>query len=199
MDFWNFQISWNERNRNFLCDWVKFPKALLYETEHILSSAGITKNLDFEEMRIYASVDVNNPNEVKLRKWLNSFLDMQPSFRVSIRNRRAKLKEIHCKHCGGKFTSCPNCSQPLYISSEKGIDAAIITDLFSLFLEDAYDIGILLSSDSDFIPAVERLQEKGVKIVNAKWKGFGFELAKVCWASFDLEKIVPKIIRKTDS
>ena len=75
-------------------------------------------------------------------------------------------------------------------SPEKGVDSAIVTDLFSLAWEGAYDIGILLSSDADFVPAVERLQEKGVKIVNATWKDYGHQLAKVCWGSFLIDSIL---------
>jgi uncharacterized LabA/DUF88 family protein len=65
------------------------------------------------------------------------------------------------------------------------VDTAIVTDLFSLAWERAYDLAILVSSDADFVPAVERLQEKGVKIVNTTWKSYDHQLAKLCWGSFN--------------
>ena len=190
IDFWNFQINWNKRTNKANCDWNKLPVTLLSETSKILTSIGANQSIDFEEVRVYASIDVENPNDKKLRKWLNDFLDMQPSFNVNIRERTVKSKEMYCKNCKNEFELlCPNCNQPIRISREKGVDAAIVTDLFSLAWEEAYNLGILLSSDSDFVPAVKRLQEKGIKIVNAKWKGYGFGLAKACWAAFDLDNI----------
>jgi len=78
---------------------------------------------------------------------------------------------------------------------EKGVDAAIVTDLFSLAWEKAYDVAILLSSDADFIPAVTRLQEKGIKVINATWLQHGHDLAKQCWASFNLDDLVEEIVR----
>lgn len=52
-----------------------------------------------------------------------------------------------------------------------------------------------MSSDADFVPAVERLQEKGVKIINATWRGHGHQLARVCWASFDIEQLTAGLVR----
>jgi len=79
------------------------------------------------------------------------------------------------------------------VSIEKGVDAHIVTDLFTLAWENAYDIGILVTSDADFVPAVERIQEKGIKIINATWHDYGFELSRTCWASFYLDDLIAQI------
>jgi len=79
--------------------------------------------------------------------------------------------------------------------TEKGVDTAIVTDLLSLAWERAYDIAVLVSSDADFVPAVERLQEKGFKVVNATWQGHGHQLARVCWASFEIDHLIPQLTR----
>ncbi|MFL6127975.1 MAG: NYN domain-containing protein [Mycobacteriales bacterium] len=78
---------------------------------------------------------------------------------------------------------------------EKGVDAAIVTDLLSLAWQDAFDVAVLVSSDADFVPAVERVQEKGLKVINAAWQGKGHELKAACWASFDLDTIASTIRR----
>ncbi len=70
------------------------------------------------------------------------------------------------------------------------MDTAIVTDLLSLAWEGAYDVAILVSSDSDLVPGVERLQEKGPKVINATWKSHGHHLAKASWASFDVDGLV---------
>jgi len=56
-------------------------------------------------------------------------------------------------------------------------------------------VALLVSSDSDFVPAVKRVQEKGLKVINAAWRGKGHELKAACWASFDLDTIAAAIYR----
>ena len=78
---------------------------------------------------------------------------------------------------------------------EKGVDTAIVTDLLALASEGAYDVAVLLSSDADHIPAVEWVQGKGRKVINATWANHGFDLAKTSWAAFDLDSVIPLMKR----
>jgi uncharacterized LabA/DUF88 family protein len=78
---------------------------------------------------------------------------------------------------------------------EKGVDAAIVTDMLSLAWQNAYDVAVLVSSDADFVPAVERVQERGLKVINAGWAGKGHELKAACWGSFDLDTVTATICR----
>lgn len=190
MDFWNFQLTWNDRTGKAKCDWPKVPMILTQEAVDRLHTAGIGDALSWEEIRVYVSVDPESKSDEKLRNWLESFLDRQPGFRVFIRARRSAVKPVRCPSCEKKTADCPHCGKPFRRAVEKGVDAAIVTDLFSLAWEEAYNIAILVSNDADFVPAIERLQEKGFKVINATWKGQGNELAKTCWASFDLDGIV---------
>jgi len=189
VDFWNFQLTWNDRTEKAKCDWPKMPIMLIQEATERLHSVGIGDALLLEEIRLYVSVDPASEKDARLRNWLDAFLDRQPGFRVFVRERRPSSKPVRCCNCGGQVSECPLCAKPMRRTVEKGIDAAIVTDLFSLAWEEAYNIAILVSSDADFVPAVERLQEKGFKIINATWKGQGNELAKACWASFEIDKI----------
>jgi uncharacterized LabA/DUF88 family protein len=189
VDFWNFQLNWNERTQKAKCNWNLFPKVLIQEASAKLRAAGIDERLLLEEIRVYVSCDASSPKDANLRKWLDTFLDRQPGFRVFIKERHSYRKPVRCASCGEEIRSCPACAEPLKRASEKGMDTAIATDLFSLAWEKAYDIAILLSSDADFVPAIERLQEKGFKIINATWKGYGHKLAKMCWASFEIDEI----------
>ncbi len=59
--------------------------------------------------------------------------------------------------------------------------------LLSLAGESAFDAAILVSSDTDYLPAVEWLQARGFKVINATWANHGHELARACWASFELD------------
>ncbi len=95
-----------------------------------------------------------------------------------------------------QIADCPRCDAAFKRAPEKGIDAAIATDLLSLAWEGVLDVAVLVSGDSDFVPAVERIQEKGLKVVNATWRNHGHELAHACWASFDLDSVVRRLVRE---
>lgn len=73
-----------------------------------------------------------------------------------------------------------------------------MTDLLALAGEDAFDVAILVSSDADYVPAVEWLQDHGKKVLNATWDNHGFELAKVSWASFKIDNVVEQLIRPSE-
>ena len=78
---------------------------------------------------------------------------------------------------------------------EKGVDTAIVTDLLSLAGEGAYGVAILLSSDADHIPAIEWIQSRGHKVINATWANHGFDLKKSCWAEIELDTVMPLMKR----
>jgi len=71
---------------------------------------------------------------------------------------------------------------------EKGVDTAIVTDMVALAWQGAYDIAVLASSDSDFIPAVELLDQRGLKVVQAGFPPVGDELRRACWGQIDVFK-----------
>lgn len=195
IDFWNFQLQWNERTSKAACDWTRLPRVLLQQAQSALKTAGSDVALELEETRVYASYNPANPTDGSLRRWLDTFLDRQPSFRVFAKERRAQTRPIRCPLCGQEVADCPGCGRPLSRSVEKGVDTAIVTDLLSLAWEGAYDVAILVSCDSDLVPGVERLQEKGLKVINATWKGRGHHLAKTCWASFDIDGTIHELKR----
>lgn len=78
---------------------------------------------------------------------------------------------------------------------EKGVDAALVTDMLQLAWDNTYDTGIMLTSDKDFIPMVKFLQTRGKKIVHASFTPKGRELAGTCWKHIDLSQHVATISR----
>lgn len=194
VDFWNFSLQWRDRAGGDYIDWTKVPVVLLKEGEKKLQVAGLADELHLEETRVYASHGTDEAGK-KLKNWLDSFLDKQPSFSVTTRTRQAKGRTVHCQECGAKHDQCPSCEEPLRWSPEKGVDTAIVTDLLSLAGENAFEVAVLVSSDADFIPAVEWVQSRGFKVLNATWQNHGFELAKVCWASFPLDAVMADLKR----
>ena len=197
VDFWNFTLNWNERApQNARIDWPGVPRVLLQRSTKLLESAELgTPRL--EETRIYASYETQERG-LKLRNWLHNFLDRQPGFSVFTYERRWRKKAIHCRKCQGELVSCPQCGEAFGRAVEKSVDSSIVTDLLSLAWDNTYDLAILVSSDSDFVPVVRHLQTKNFKVVNATWKGHGFDLATECWASFELDGLIDNLVRKDD-
>lgn len=197
VDFWNFQLQWNDYlTAAVRCDWQKLPARFVAQAQTAISRAGIDAVLQLEETRVYASYNPARAEDMRLKGWLSNFLDRQPSFRVFTAERKDKPAKVHCRECNRDFDACPACSVPLVRSREKGVDTAIVTDLLSLAWEGAFDVAVLVSSDADMIPCVERVQEKGFKIINAAWPARGHDLAKTCWASFDIASVAKDLCRE---
>ncbi len=193
IDFWNFQLAWNRLSHQDRCDWQRLPPALLGQARVVLQAAGVETELSLEETIVHASVDPLG--EARLRGWLTNWLDHRPSFDVKIRDRRARRKDIHCRQCGTTTRHCPNCGEEYMGRPEKGVDAAVVTDLLSLAWQGAYDLAVLVTSDADYIPAVEHVQAKGLKVVNAGWRDRGHELQGACWGSFHIDAIQEELCR----
>jgi uncharacterized LabA/DUF88 family protein len=192
IDFWNFSLNWRPRAGEARIDWPAVPRVLLDEARKKLETAGITEDLQLEETLVYASY-LNT--DKKLKNWLDSFLDRQPGFNVRSRERKSKPRKIHCANCGTDNEQCQHCHEPLTWAPEKGVDTAIVTDLLALAGEDAYQVAILLSSDADHIPAVEWIQARGRKVINATWANHGFDLKRTSWAEIELDPLLPLMKR----
>ena len=82
IDFWNFQLNWNDRASDAKIDWPAVPRILLDEAKRRLEVAGIEEGLVLDETLVYASY--NPAREGNLKRWLDTFLDKQPGFRVKI-------------------------------------------------------------------------------------------------------------------
>lgn len=189
VDYWNFQLRWNERAGEARCNWAQLPLVLVER----LKTLPLSGALDYQGMRVYASCDADDEN---LRRWLENFLERQPGTGVSILERRRRFDHIRCRACGYETGACPSCAQPLVWSAEKGVESALITDMYELAWNEGLDIGVLVSSDSDFTYPVAQIQERGVKIVNAAWRGAGQELSRAAWGQLDLDELIPLLVRE---
>ena len=194
VDFWNFQLLWNERSHQAPCDWKALPRVLIEAAGRGLQDAASPDVLALDETLIYASVRAKGDDNLK--SWLRNFLDRQPSFRVTVRERRVRAGGIWCNWCKTNTSECPSCGSVFERAPEKGIDTAIATDLLSLAWEGAIDVAVLVSGDADFVPAVERIQEKGVKVINATWRYHSHDLARACWASIEVDSLLSQLIRR---
>ena len=60
---------------------------------------------------------------------------------------------------------------PAVRPQEKGVDVALAVDVVRLAVEGAYDVGIVMSTDTDLVPALEAAVALGVHVEVAAWAG----------------------------
>lgn len=69
VDFWNFQLNWNDRApEGQRIDWKKVPSILMDQARDVLQQAGLVEDLDLEETLVHASVKAGA--EKPLKHWL---------------------------------------------------------------------------------------------------------------------------------
>jgi hypothetical protein len=141
----------------------------------------------YEGTHVYASVNPVSGKDQDLLKFFNSTLSTFRGYDISIFERKHKPSP-ECKLCGREIETCPHCGCPTSGTIEKGVDAAIVTAMLSHAWNDSYDIGCLLSTDRDFIPAVEFLHRRGKKVIHAGFGQKGCELSRKCWSRIELQK-----------
>ena len=93
---------------------------------------------------------------------------------VGVARERRRKGAPTCPTCHTKMEICPNCENKVTATVEKGIDTALATDMIRLAWEDAFDIGLIVSSDSDFVPVVQFLDSRGHKMIQAGFPPQGF-------------------------
>jgi len=194
VDFWNFQINWNEYHAGrgagrLIIPWKDLPAVLTTE----ISRGQAVK---FAGAQVYASINSSSPKDMKLSRWLHHTLASYTGYSIDVRERKPR-KTIRCQeeNCKAPVENCPACNTPLRGTVEKGIDAAIITDLISMAFDDNYDIGLLISGDADYAPAVKYIQKKTDKqIIQVFFKAHGDQLRNACWDHVFFDDLMAKLI-----
>jgi uncharacterized LabA/DUF88 family protein len=88
-----------------------------------------------------------------------------------------------------QLSSCQYTSGGIPIAPEKMLDTHIATDLIGDATFDTYDIALLVSEDSDFIPAVEFVQEmRGKQVIQVGFGTYNNDLRAACRHRLDLAK-----------
>lgn len=194
IDFWNFQLTWNEYQRSKGKDpkqagipWEEaLPKTLVERVE----PKGI-----YVGTHVYASIDPESEAERRLNKFLHA-MDGFPGYNVTVKERRP-ASPLKCtkEGCRKEILVCPHCSQQLRRTVEKGIDTALLTDLIRSAFDNTFDHAVLVTEDSDFIPAVRFIQERWTKqIIHAFFRGRSDELRNACWKHIFIEDSMANLV-----
>jgi hypothetical protein len=187
VDYWNFQLTLNEREAafrkvddfKFSIDWFGLGKFLAEKAGTLVGASQI----DYGGCHIFASYNTDQ----KFYNWMMTILNRQPGIIVKCIKRSPKSLK-RCSTCHQLITHCPHdgCKAPISGTMEKGVDTRIVTDMISFAWQDAYDVAVLASSDADLIPAVQFVQQKGKRVIQAGFPPLGVALATECWGSFDV-------------
>ncbi len=161
-------------------DWGKLPDWL------VRRAAALCRLSDYEYAgaNVYVSHDPNDASHDALRRWVD-WLDLEVGIQVSLMELRPRSPE-RCRQCGHRFEICPACSKQQHPRVEKGVDTAMVTDMMRMGWDDLFDIAVLVSSDSDFAPAVDALTNRGLRVIQAGVPPLGVYLRRKCWGSFDM-------------
>ena len=191
MDYWNFILDMKDYSASYRLDFEKLPSVLTHNSTITPGEAR------YDETRVYASINRAKESERGLLRFLEDTVQTIPGYTVHVTKRKSK-KGVHCPQCDSMIEYCPNCNSDLIKTVEKGVDTWIVTDMLQMAWDDVYDIGILLSSDRDYIPAVEFLHKREKKVIHASFSGVTCELAKKCWMHIDLRRFASEL-KRTDS
>ena len=187
LDFWNFSLSFRNAEPTFRPDWFALPKVLVSESSSLLQE----QSLDLQEFNIFGSYS-NLPADAKLKNWATTFLPKIPGSNVVFLQRQQKLKGPVCVSCHQEIKVCPQCGGSMIGTEEKCVDTLIATTMLQDAWMKKYDIAILVSSDKDFIPAVDFLRNVGIRTIHAQFRNQGAELRKHCWGGLNLYKLKDK-------
>ncbi len=192
VDFWNFQLSIKRLDAGFSVDWRKMGRIVAEESLKIVDPYAA---LGYQGINVYGSYDPSNENDEPLRRWASNTLSRFPGVQVVMLPRQRKKRGPVCPKCRSELAICPKCQADMRGTEEKGVDTRIATDMIKLAWGDDYDVGVLLSSDRDFVPVVEFLSTRGIKTIHGAFPPLGINLTQTCWGSVPIPQIIEQFRR----
>lgn len=190
VDFWNFTLSVKNLDAQLKIDWKKLGSVLSLEASQLIDPAAAS---EYEAMHVFGSYDPNKPEDAKLKNWFANSLDKYPGVHVTALQRQKRKGFPRCPKCRAEVAVCSVCHADMRGTEEKGVDTRIATDMISLAWANGYNVGVLVSSDRDFVPVVEFLQTKTIKVIHASFPPLGSELSQKCWGNVAVPSFIEKI------
>lgn len=193
IDFWNFTLLVRGVDPRFYIDWKTLGPALTGAVEELLGGG---ERCRFEGLHVVGSNDPSNRKEDSLKNWFLNTLRAFPGVETVLLERQKKRNPPACPVCRTAVEECPGCGASMRGTEEKGVDIRLATDLIRLAWSGGYDIAILVSADKDFVPVVEFLKSRGLKIIHGGFPDAGNQVSQACWARLDMRKLMPRYQRQ---
>ena len=213
---WNDTLHRGERPLAHDVDWNVLPSVLLEETGDWLTRARkAPQALLYRGMHVYGTLfedEYFRLLETILRheQTAPAKLSLPIRLRKETVDRWREENEAHKVELTREIRNVTGCTMvPIYrrtpredqlssaqytsggipIAPEKMLDTRIATDLIGDATFDAYDIALLVSEDSDFIPAIEFVQDmRGKQVIHVGFGGYSNDLRSACRHRIDLGK-----------
>ena len=190
VDFWNFQLGWNDAHPfdkskgegPTKIDWKSLSSVLMNELPTALGNTKETHQ--FKGINVYASVNPDpNGKDALLSRFLHKTLNQFPGYNVMVFDRKERR-------------STGENGQEIIKTVEKGVDTRIVTDLFTGAIDGTYDVALLISNDSDFCPAIKTIQDRLDKqIIHVGFRRGGDEIRSACWSHVVLDGNIAESIK----
>ena len=191
MDFWNFTLAIKNYDPEFRVDWNTIAGVFLQEAGTVLGYDAPLILQDFNIIGSYAQSDADK----ELRKWTTSFLPKVKGVKIHFTERKKKKSGPRCPGCHALVNICPMCKSNMAGTEEKRNDTFITVSM----IQDAWfkkvDVAILVSADEDFIPAVNFINNLGIKVIHAQFGSHGHNLSNACWGRFNILQTLDRIKR----
>ena len=123
------------------------------------------------------------------RKWYEVTASAIPGIFPIVVPRQRKRNGPVCPSCHAEVSQCASCGSDMRGTEEKGVDTRMATDLISAAWDGAYDVAVLVSSDRDFVPVVNFLETRVVKVVHGAFPPYAADLSRACWARIDIPSL----------
>jgi len=213
---WNDVLHRGERPLVHDVDWHSFPSLLLDEVATWLAKQRkAAPALLYRGMHVYGTLFEDEyfrllETILQLEQTAPSRLSLPIRLRKETVERWRLENEAHKQELTRAIANVAGCvTVPIYrrtpredqlgsaqytsggipIAPEKMLDTRIATDLIADATFDAYDVALLVSEDSDFVPAVEFVQEmRGKHIVHVGFGSYSSDLRAACRHRIDLGK-----------
>lgn len=172
VDYSNFVIGWQDRIKEWHLAWDRIPGLIMDK----LVENGLAREVELRGITVYASTHPDRKGEDKIEEdWLRYTLDQISGYtvRTAIRQPQKCDHGIHDDH---------------YHYVEKGVDTMIVCDMLALAMRDSYDLGVIVSDDSDLIPSIESVQNVlDRQIVHVGFGDSGDRIRSAAWAHLLLD------------
>jgi uncharacterized LabA/DUF88 family protein len=161
-------------NFYYYCKDIGIPAYPKFDLEKLIDI--LVENRLLQGKAYYIGAVRGKPSDSKSMKMMAK----QMSFFSYLKKNEWKINKGYLLKTGGKH-------------HEKGVDVKLALDLALGAVDDLYDIAILISSDTDILPAVEEAKSRGKKV---EYVGFSDNPSKAmlnkCNSSFLLGKKILK-------
>jgi uncharacterized LabA/DUF88 family protein len=179
VDFYNLTLAWERQTKTKWrdMDWANLPKLIMRRLDE--KEFVDIESTDLRGITVYASTHPEpKEHDKQLEHWLRFGLDQMAGYTV--------------KTCVRQRTQCNHDKyEPHVHFVEKGVDTMLVCDMLSLAMRGSYDIGVVISDDSDLVPSIQSVQDVlDRQIVHVGFKDESRGLVRsVAWAHLLLDDL----------